>query len=636
MLDEIDLRVVPGEQVCLVGESGSGKSSLLRRGGGPDPLSAGRSRLEGPDLVAGRLPALGWVPQHPTVLPGTVLDNIALGRPGVDERIARAALEAVQLGPWPRSMPHGLRTPLSGLDAPLSLGERRRLAMARCLAGPAPRLWLLDEPTAGLDQVSARRLVTELGRIVDGVTAIIATHDPWAMTIGHRVIELSAVACSARASSARATSGRDRRRLLRCAPGDLAPAARPGPPRPAAGACRRRGRPAGELAALGLLATGAWLLLSASLRPPILLLSIAIGAVQLFSFLRGSARYAERLASHNLGLGLQAAVRSWLYRRLEQLLPAGLPGGDRGDLLGPADRETPGGSGFRRPGRRAGRAAPRRPACLVVTAAFLLPAAGWAILAAGVLATAGVTVTVILADRKAAALPAARAAALAAGPRVPHQRPGTGRPRSRGMGPCRAAERERVLGARTRAVAATVALGRGAWGLAGGAGLAWVAWVGAAAVRAWRISPVEARRPGLPGPRSRWPAPGTAGRSRPPARQPGHPCSASAVPRIPAAPWPGWSRTGATVVARACPGQGHHRRAAGGDGSRPHRPDPVIGGLDLERPRAVRSRWPGRAAQARPWPSSQPAPGSTDLIAGQLTIDGTERGAPPPNRSGPC
>jgi hypothetical protein len=63
---------------------------------------------------------------------------------------------------------------------------------------------------------------------------------------------------------------------------------------------------AGELAVLGLLATGAWLLLSASLWPPILLLSIALGAVQLFSFLRGTARYVERLASHNLGLGLQA------------------------------------------------------------------------------------------------------------------------------------------------------------------------------------------------------------------------------------------------------------------------------------------------------------------------------------------
>ena len=191
VLDGIDLRVSPGERVCLVGESGAGKSSLLRVVAGLVPVSAGRSRLESPDLVAGRLPALGWVPQHPTVLAGTVLDNVALGRPGIDERIARAALEAVQLGPWLRSLPDGLRTPLSGLDAPLSLGERRRLAVARSLAGPAPRLWLLDEPTAGLDRAGARRLVTELGRIVDGVTAIIATHDPSAIPLGHRVVELS-------------------------------------------------------------------------------------------------------------------------------------------------------------------------------------------------------------------------------------------------------------------------------------------------------------------------------------------------------------------------------------------------------------------------------------------------------------
>ena len=62
---------------------------------------------------------------------------------------------------------------------------------------------------------------------------------------------------------------------------------------------------AGELGTLGLLATGAWLLLSAALRPPVLLLSVAIGVVQVLSLLRGTARYAERLASHGLGLGLQ-------------------------------------------------------------------------------------------------------------------------------------------------------------------------------------------------------------------------------------------------------------------------------------------------------------------------------------------
>ena len=79
----------------------------------------------------------------------------------------------------------------AGLAGVTLVIQRRRLAMARSLAGPAPRLWLLDEPTADLDQASARRLVTELGRIFDGVTAIIATHDPSAMTLGHRVIELS-------------------------------------------------------------------------------------------------------------------------------------------------------------------------------------------------------------------------------------------------------------------------------------------------------------------------------------------------------------------------------------------------------------------------------------------------------------
>lgn len=61
----------------------------------------------------------------------------------------------------------------------------------------------------------------------------------------------------------------------------------------------------GELCAIGLLATGAWLLLSAALRPPILTLSVAIAAVQVFALARGAARYGERLASHDLGLGLQ-------------------------------------------------------------------------------------------------------------------------------------------------------------------------------------------------------------------------------------------------------------------------------------------------------------------------------------------
>ena len=131
----------------------------------------------------------------------------------------------VQLGSWLKSLPLGLRTPLSGLDAALSLGEGRRLAVARSLAGPRPRLWLLDEPTSGLDRAGARRLVTELSRIIDGATAIIATHDPAAAALGQRTIELRHGRVL-RPLVTRVLDRRARRRAL-AAPGSAWPASWP-------------------------------------------------------------------------------------------------------------------------------------------------------------------------------------------------------------------------------------------------------------------------------------------------------------------------------------------------------------------------------------------------------------------------
>ena len=90
---------------------------------------------------------------------------------------------------WP-ACHMGLRTRLSGLDEPLSLGERRRLAVARVLAGPQVGLWLLDEPTAGLDPGTAARLLGELSDVIGAATALIATHDPAAQALGQRVAEL--------------------------------------------------------------------------------------------------------------------------------------------------------------------------------------------------------------------------------------------------------------------------------------------------------------------------------------------------------------------------------------------------------------------------------------------------------------
>jgi ATP-binding cassette subfamily C protein CydCD len=248
---------------------------------------------------------------------------------------------------------------------------------------------------------------------------------------------------------------------------------------------------AGELSAVGLLATGAWLLLSAALRPPILLLSVAIGVVQVLSLLRGVTRYAERHASHNLGLGFQAALRTWLYRRLEPLVPVGLPGGDRGDLLARLISDTEEAQDLVVRAVVPVLAAAVAWCAAAAAAAALLPVAGWAILAAGLVAMAGVTVAVLLVGRSAAALPAARGAVgswvlgvLASAEEVT------------ALGAeswvlAQLAERERALGARTRAVAAATGLGRACCLFAGGAGLAAVSWAGATAQRAGRINGVD-------------------------------------------------------------------------------------------------------------------------------------------------
>lgn len=246
----------------------------------------------------------------------------------------------------------------------------------------------------------------------------------------------------------------------------------------------------GEVAAVGLLATGGWLLLSSALRPPVLLLSVAIGAVQIFAFLRGTARYAERLASHNVGLTAQARLRSWLYRRLAQLVPV-LPGADRGDLLARLISDTEDVQDLVVRAAVPMLAAGAAWAVTVITAGLLLPSAGWILLVAGFLGSAGVAAATMRASRKAAALPAARGAVAAwiLGAL-------TGGEELVALGASdwiagQLTERERRLGRCTRAAAGAAGLARAATAVAGGTGLAGVTWAGAAALRSGRISAVE-------------------------------------------------------------------------------------------------------------------------------------------------
>ena len=393
-----------------------------------------------------------------------------------------------------------------------------------------------------------------------------------------------------------------------------------------------------ELAAVGLLATGAWLLLSAALRPPILLLSVAIGAVQVLSLLRGTSRYVERLVSHSVGLGLQAGLRTWLYRHLERLVPAGLPGGDRGDLLARLISDTEEAQDLAVRAVVPVLAAAAAWFAAVTAVAVMLPAAGLALLAAGTGGAVGITVAVVFAQRNSAALPAARGAVGSWILGVLDSREELAAVAAADWVLAQLAERERALGARTRAVAAAAGLGRAATALAGGAGLAGVAWAGAAAQRSGRISPVEL---GV----LVFVALGVAGllQSLPDAVS-RLPVGRASVQRL-----AGLSRLPDPVVAQAGDGRLHERAMApepaparahrstatialgGAALTYPHRRDPVLRGLDLELA-------PGRpVALAGPSGSGKTSIVLAllrfiDLSAGQLTVDGTDARALPPGQ----
>jgi heme exporter protein A len=163
----------PGEALVLAGANGSGKSSLLRLMAGLLKPAAGVLRWEGKDVAGDPesfLQALQFLGHLEAVKP--VLDlseNLAFwaGLRGIDPAPETLSAALLAFG-------------LEGLaDQParyLSAGQKRRLALSRLLLGPS-RLWLLDEPTVGLDAASVARLAAVIARHrAAGGCVVVATH----------------------------------------------------------------------------------------------------------------------------------------------------------------------------------------------------------------------------------------------------------------------------------------------------------------------------------------------------------------------------------------------------------------------------------------------------------------------------
>ena len=189
----IDLEIAPGEFVAIMGRSGSGKSTLLQLLAGSDRPTAGRVVIDGLDLSRAdedlraslRGAHVGIVFQSQNLVPfltlreNVILSSVLAGRP-VDRLAALDILARV-----------GLDDRADHQPGQLSGGEQQRAALAAVLVTRAP-IVLADEITGELDSANAELLLDLLAEIhiVDGMTLVLATHDPIVALRADRIVEL--------------------------------------------------------------------------------------------------------------------------------------------------------------------------------------------------------------------------------------------------------------------------------------------------------------------------------------------------------------------------------------------------------------------------------------------------------------
>ncbi len=190
------LRVEPGEMVALVGPSGAGKSTVARLLTKHVEAAAGVVRIDGHDLrdltAHSVREALTLVPQETALIDATIAENIEFGRPGAGRAAVEEAARRADANDFVRGLPLAYDTRVGQRGRSLSGGQRQRIAVARALLRDAPVLFL-DEPTAGLDAATSRRLLDAVARHRAGRTVIVATHDSVALEYVERVIHLEAL-----------------------------------------------------------------------------------------------------------------------------------------------------------------------------------------------------------------------------------------------------------------------------------------------------------------------------------------------------------------------------------------------------------------------------------------------------------
>jgi len=191
-LNNVSFRIKAGERVGIIGRVGSGKTTIERLLLGLYQPSEGAIAVDGIDIrqidPAELRRAIGYVPQDVTLFYGSLRQNIAAGAPFVSDESVLVAADIAGVAEFAFAHPAGFDMLIGERGESLSGGQRQAVAVARALLGDPP-IFVLDEPTNGMDHTSEERLKGKLRQALDGgKTMILVTHRTGLLDLCDRLI----------------------------------------------------------------------------------------------------------------------------------------------------------------------------------------------------------------------------------------------------------------------------------------------------------------------------------------------------------------------------------------------------------------------------------------------------------------